>query len=123
MAEPQAAEVHLLMDCVQGGWESLDRGRRCLYQGTVRLTQSSLVDPERPHRVLETIIEWEQTTPAMFLPEEVATPSLEIPPVIAAEEEEPLEVPVTASGDDSVNGPAWTSSSRQVDSSGDSSMM
>ena len=47
----------------------------------------------------------------MFLPEEVATPSLETPPIIAAEEEEeePLEGPVTASGGESVDGPAWTS--------------
>ena len=125
MAEIPAPEVRLMMECVQGYWETLDGGRRCLFRGTVRLTQSSLVDPRRPHRVLETAVEWEQPTPAMFLPEEVTTPSLEIPPIISAEEEdeEPLEVPVIASSDDSVNGPSWTSSSRQVDSSGDSSMM
>ena len=114
-----------MMDCVQGGWETLDGGRTCLFRGTVRLTQSSLVDPGRPPRVIEAIVEWEQTTPAMFLPEEVATPSLETPPIIATEEEEeePLEGPVTTSGGESVNGPAWTSSSRPVDSSGDSSML
>ena len=112
MAEPQAAEVRLVMDCVQGGWESLDGGRRCLYRGIIRLTQSSLVDSERPHRVLETVVVWEQTTPTMFLP-----------PIVPVEEEEPPETPVTASGDETVNGPSWTSSSRPSGSSDDSSTL
>ena len=107
MAEHPIAEVRLVMECVQGGWEPLDGGRRCLFRGTVRLTQSSLVDPGRPHRVLETAVEWEQPTPTMFLPERVAIPSLEIPPVIAVEEEEESpETPVTVSGEETVNGPS-----------------
>ena len=59
MAEHPIAEVRLVMECVQGVWEPLDGGRRCLFRGTVRLTQSSLVDPLRAHRVLETVVEWE----------------------------------------------------------------
>ena len=112
MAEPPAAEVRLEMECVQGVWEPLDGGRRCLFRGTVRLTQSSLVEPWRVPRVLETLVEWEQTTPAMFMP-----------PVVPVEEEEPVEVPVMASGDETVNGPSWTSSSRSSGSSDDSSTM
>ena len=124
MEEPPVAEVRLVMDCIQGMWEPLDGGRRCVFRGTVRLTQSSLVVPVRAPRVLETVVEWEQATPTMFLPEEVATPSLEIPPVIvAAEEEESPETPVTVSGEDTVNGPSGTLSSRPVDSSGDSSVL
>ena len=99
MAHP-VAEVRLVMACIQGDWETLDGGRRCRYRGTVHLTQSSLVDLERAPRVLETVVEWEQPTPTIFLPDDVSTPSLEIPSVVAAEEEEePVEVLVTASGD------------------------
>ena len=118
------AEVPLVMECVQGVWEPLDGGRRCLFRGTIRLTQSSLVDPGRPHRVLETAVEWEQTTPTMYVPEEVATPSLEIPSVIAAEEEEASpKTPVTVSGGDTVNGPSRTSSSIPTGDSEDSSAL
>ena len=124
MAEAPVVEVRLVMDSVQGVWEPLDGGRRCVFCGTVRLTQSSLVDPMRAHRVLETVVEWEQTTPTMFLPEEVATPSLEIPPVIVAtEEEETPETPITVSGEDTVNGPSRTYSSRPAGSSEDSSVL
>ena len=60
----------------------------------------------------------------MFLPEEVATPSLEIPPVIAAEEgDESPETPVTVSGEDTVNGPSRTSSSIPTSGSEDSSAL
>ena len=48
-------------------------------------------------------MEWEQSTPTMFMPS-----------VALVEEEEPVEVPMTASKQESVNGPAWTSSSRSV---------
>ena len=44
-----------------------------------------------------------------------------MPPIVPVEEEEPIEVPVTASGDETVNGPSWTSSSRPSGSSDDSS--
>ena len=91
--EHPAAEVWLVMECLGGDWESLDGGRRCLYRGAVRLTQSSLVDPERPPRVLETMVEWEQSTPTMFMPL-----------VVSVEEEEPVEVPMTTSEEETVNG-------------------
>ena len=99
--EHPAAEVRLVMECLGGDWETLDDGRRCLYRGAVRLTQSSLVEPWRAPRVLETMVEWEQTTPAMFMP----------PVVPVVEEEEPVEVPMTTSEDETVNGPNRTSSS------------
>ena len=76
MAHP-VAEVRLVMDCIQGDWETLDGGRRCRYRGTVRLTQSSLVDLERVPRVLETVVEWEQPTPTIFIPDDVSTPLLD----------------------------------------------
>ena len=37
-----------------------------------------------------------------------------MPLVVLVEEEEPVEVPLTASEEESVNGLAWTSSSRSV---------
>ena len=101
--EHPAVEVRLVMDCRRGDWESLDGGRRCLYRGTVRLTQSSLVDPGQLPRVVEAQVEWEQSTPTMFLPL-----------VVLVKEEEPMEVPMRASEEESVNGPAWTSSSMSV---------
>ena len=101
--EHPAAEVRLVMECLGGDWVSLDGRRRCLYRGAVRLTQSSLVEPGRAPRVLETMVEWEQSTPDMFMP-----------PVVPVEEEEPVEVPMTASKEEMVNGPAWTSSPMSV---------
>ena len=118
--EGPVAEVRLSMDCIGGEWETLDGGRRCLFRGTIRLTQSSLIDPERLPRVVEALVEWEQPTPTVFIPD-VSIPSLEIPPIVAVEEEEPVEVPETMSGKDSVNGPAWTSSSEPVDGGSESS--
>ena len=103
MAQHSAAEVRLVMACRGGDWESLDGGRRCFYRGTVRLTQISLVDPGQLPRVVKVQVEWEQPTPTMFMP-----------PVVVVEEEEPVEVPMTASEEESVNGPAWTSSSKSV---------
>ena len=101
--EHPAAEVRLVMDCRGGDWESLDGGRRCLYRGTVRLTQISLVNRGQLPRVVEAQVEWEQPTPTMFMP-----------PVVVVEEEEPVEVPMTASEEESVNGPSGTYSSRSM---------
>ena len=103
MAEHSAAEVRLVMDCRGGDWESLDGGWRCLYRGTVRLTQISLVDLGQLPRVVEAQVEWEQPTPTMFMP-----------PVGVVEEEEPVEVLMTASEEESVNGPCGTYSSRST---------
>ena len=100
MADHPAAEVRLVMDCRGGDWESLDGGRRCLYRGTVRLTQLSLVDPGQLPRVVEAQVEWEQPTPGMFMP-----------PVVVVEEEVPVDAPMTTSEDETVNGPNRTSSS------------
>ena len=73
-------EVHMTMDCLEGVWEPLGDGLRCQFSGTVRLTQSSLVDPARSHRVLEALLVWEQPTPDVFGHDE-STPSVEIPHV------------------------------------------
>ena len=69
----------------------------------MRLTQFSLVDPGQLPRVVEAQVEWEQPTPTMFM-------SL----VVLVEEEEPVEVPMTASEEESVNGPSGTYSSRST---------
>ena len=57
--EDPTAEVWLVMDFRGGDWETLDGGRRCLFRGTVRLTQSSLIDLGRLPRVVEALVEWE----------------------------------------------------------------
>ena len=49
--------VKLVMDCVEGAWESLDDNRRCQFRGTVRFTMISLVHPKIPARVIEALIE------------------------------------------------------------------
>ena len=46
-----------------------------------------------------------------------------MPPVVLVEEEEPVEVPVTASEEESVNGPVWTSSSRSAGDGSESGHM
>ena len=61
------------------------------------MTQSSLIDLERLPRVVEALVEWEQPTPTIFI-SDVSTPSLEIPPMVAMEEEESVEVPETCLG-------------------------
>ena len=58
--------VRLLMDCLEGSWESFEGNRRCQFRGTVRFVMTSLAHPEIPARVIEACIEWEQPTSAQY---------------------------------------------------------
>ena len=51
--------VRLMMDYIEGVWETLEGGLRCQFWGTIRFTMNSLVHPETPPRVMEAMIEWE----------------------------------------------------------------
>ena len=58
MAAP-AARVRLVMDCVEGAWESLDSNQRCQFRGRIRFIMTSLAHPEILARIIEALIEWE----------------------------------------------------------------
>ena len=62
----QIPRVRLIMDCIDGAWESLDGNQRCQFRGTVRFTTTSLAHPEILVRVIEVLIEWEQPSPAQY---------------------------------------------------------
>ena len=64
--EIPAPRVRLVMDCLEGAWESLDDNKRYQFRGTVRFTMTSLVHPEIPASVIEALIEWDQPTPAQY---------------------------------------------------------
>ena len=55
------------MECLEGVWETLNRHERCHFQGTVRLTVTSLVHPEQPARTMQQLIEWIMPTPTPYL--------------------------------------------------------
>ena len=102
----------MAMDCLEGVWEPLGDGLRCRFSGTVHLTQSSLIDPTRPPRILEALLVWEQPTPVVFGPDE-STPSVEIP-YVGIGEDGPIEISESISDEDTVNGPARTVSSKSL---------
>ena len=106
-----APRVRLSMDCIEGEWESLDGGQRCQFHGIVRMTMRSLVHPEEPVRVIEALIEWEQSIPAVF-GSDASTPLIGTPPVSEEEEdleedpnEDLVEDPKSMVDEDSMNGP------------------
>ena len=101
--------VRLLMDCLEGSWESLEGNRRCQFRGTVHFVMTSLAHPEIPARVIEACIEWEQPTPAQYervTPApvvEILSDSDEHDPVVEENPEEEVAeepAPVLSSDDD-----------------------
>ena len=111
------------MDCVEGVWEPLDEGRRCQFRGTVRVTIRSLVRPEEPPRVVESFIEWEQSTLVIF-GGDAPTPLMGTPPVTEEEgdsKEDSANVPVPMVEEESVNGPERTLSSEPLGGDSESS--
>ena len=87
MDAPQIRE-RLTMECLEGEWETLDGHERCRFQGTVRLTVSSLIHPEQPVRTTLQTMEWVMPTP---------TPYRLVEPVpiidVSSSEEDPEEDP------------------------------
>ena len=88
MAAPPIRD-HVVMDCLEGIWETLEGNERCRFRGTVRLTITSLVHPEQPARTLQQPMEWILPTPTPFL----LVKSVQIIDVSSSEEhpEEDLE--------------------------------
>ena len=87
----------------------------------------SLVRPEEPPRVVESFIEWEQSTPAIF-GGDAPTPLMGTPPVTEEEgdpeedpEEDPADVLVPMVEEESVNGPERTLSSEPLGGDSESS--
>ena len=68
----QLIRDRVVMECLEGVWETLEGNERCRFRGTVRLTATSLVHPEQPARTLQQSVEWILPTP---------TPSQLIEPV------------------------------------------
>ena len=66
MAAPLICE-RIVMDCLEGIWETLEGNERCQFRGTVRLTVTSLVHPEQPARILQQQMEWILPTPTPYL--------------------------------------------------------
>ena len=87
----------------------------------------SLVRPEEPVRVIEALIEWEQSTPAVFGSD--ASIALIRTPPVSEEEEDPeedpeedlVEVLEPMMDEGSVNGPEWTLSSEPAGGDSESS--
>ena len=66
MAAPQIRD-RVVMECLEGVWETLKGNQRCRFRGTVRLTVTSLEHPKLPACVLEELIEWIQATPTPYV--------------------------------------------------------
>ena len=88
MAAPQIRD-RVVMECLEGVWETLEGNQRCRFRGTVHLTVMSLEHLELLTRVLEELMEWIQPTPTPYV---LAEP-IQIVEVTSSEEdpEEDLE--------------------------------
>ena len=84
----QLIHDRIVMECLEGVWETLKGNERCRFRGTVRLTATSLVHPEQPARTLQQPVEWILPTP---------TPYRLVEPVqlieVSSSEEDPEELP------------------------------
>ena len=49
----QLIHDRVVMECLEGVWETLEGNERCRFRGTIRLTATSLVHPEEPARTLQ----------------------------------------------------------------------
>ncbi|KAH1228677.1 hypothetical protein GmHk_10G028638 [Glycine max] len=54
----QLTHDRVVMECLEGVWETLEGNERCRFRGTIRLTATSLVHPEEPARTLQQPVEW-----------------------------------------------------------------
>ncbi|KAH1203157.1 hypothetical protein GmHk_17G049472 [Glycine max] len=56
----------VVMECLEGVWETLEGNERCRFRGTIRLTATSLVHPEETARTLQQPVEWILSTPTPY---------------------------------------------------------
>ena len=62
----QLIHDRVVMECLEGVWETLEGNERCQFRGTIRLTATSLVHPEKPARTLQRTVEWILPTPTPY---------------------------------------------------------
>ena len=62
----QLIHDRVVMECLEGVWETLKGNERCRFRATIRLTATSLVHPEQPARTLQQPVEWILPTPTPY---------------------------------------------------------
>ncbi|KAH1241587.1 hypothetical protein HKD37_07G018838 [Glycine soja] len=62
----QLIHDRVVMECLEGDWETLEGNERCRFCGTIRLTATSLVHPEEPAHTLQQPVEWILPTPTPY---------------------------------------------------------
>ncbi|KAH1094733.1 hypothetical protein GYH30_040149 [Glycine max] len=62
----QLIHDRVVMECLEGVWETLEGNERCRFRSTIRLTATSLVHPEEPARTLQQPVEWILPTPTPY---------------------------------------------------------
>ncbi|KAH1226050.1 hypothetical protein GmHk_11G032811 [Glycine max] len=62
----QLIHDRIVMECLEGVWETLEGNERCRFRDTIRLTATSLVHPEQPARTLQQPVEWILPTPTPY---------------------------------------------------------
>jgi len=88
----QLIHDHVVMECLEGVWETLEGNKRCRFRGTIRLTATSLVHPEEPAHTLQQPVEWILPTPTPYrLVEPVQV--IEVSSSEQDPEEDPEELP------------------------------
>ncbi|KAH1193156.1 hypothetical protein GmHk_19G054259 [Glycine max] len=96
----QLIRDRIVMECLEGVWETLEGNERCQFRGTVRLTATLLVHPEQPTRTLQQPMEW-------ILP--MPTPYRLVEPVqlieVSSSEEDPERDPEELSPEPAMDAP------------------
>jgi len=62
----QLIHDRVVMECLEGVWETLEGNERCRFRGTIRLIATSLVHPEEPACTLQQPVEWILPTPTPY---------------------------------------------------------
>ncbi|KAL5159050.1 hypothetical protein HKD37_15G043413 [Glycine soja] len=62
----QLIHDRVVMECLEGVWETLEGNERCQFRGTIRLTTTSLVHLEEPARTIQQPVEWILPTPTPY---------------------------------------------------------
>ncbi|KAH1228389.1 hypothetical protein GmHk_10G028386 [Glycine max] len=91
----QLIHDRVVMECLEGVWETLEGNERCRFRGTIRLTATSLVHPKEPAHTLQQTVEWVLPTPTPELVQVIEVSSSEEDPEEDLEEL-PLELAVDA---------------------------
>ncbi|KAH1253653.1 hypothetical protein GmHk_04G010262 [Glycine max] len=88
----QLIHDRMVMECLEGVWETLEGNERCRFRGTIRLTATSLVHPEVPARMLQQPMKWILPTPTPYRLVELVQ-VIEVSSSEEDPEEDPEELP------------------------------